>query len=218
MKKLLLLIILNFLILLTLWAVAGFAGSILEERKADSEAQDAGESAMEIIESEQKKDTLFKEVVPVMKKEAHGEIQGVLTIPRLGSDWMTEVRVGDESDQISCDSCVDFYPMSDSPGELGNFALAGHISQQSEIGRFKHIHTLQPGDPIVFHAKEGDYSYKVREQFVVNPDASWVLDSNPKNVGAEPVESVITLTTCFYDTDGTLRRLIVIGVFDGHTL
>ncbi|MGO1370123.1 class D sortase [Senegalia sp. (in: firmicutes)] len=74
------------------------------------------------------------------------------------------------------------------PGQIGNFAVAGHRSYT--YGRhFNRLDEIKKGDIIEVETRGENYKYKVDETIVVEPDELWVLESNDK-------EKEITLVTC----------------------
>jgi len=87
------------------------------------------------------------------------------------------------------------FPESTMPGEVGNFAVAGHrVSDFTDA--FINLYKVKPGDNVIVTTKDGKYTYEVEESFIVDP----VLE----NADYEK----ITLITC---TIGSKRRVIVTG-------
>ena len=91
------------------------------------------------------------------------------------------------------------FPESTMPGEVGNFAVAGHrVSDFTDA--FINLYKVQPGDNVIVTTKDGKYTYEVEESFIVDPEQVEVLE----NADYEK----ITLITC---TIGSKRRVIVTG-------
>ena len=91
------------------------------------------------------------------------------------------------------------FPESTMPGEVGNFAVAGHrVSDFTDA--FINLYKVKPGDIVIVTTKDGKYTYEVEESFIVEPEQVEVLD----NADYEK----ITLITC---TIGSKRRVIVTG-------
>lgn len=85
------------------------------------------------------------------------------------------------------------------PGEVGNFAVAGHrVSNYSEA--FVNLYKAEIDDEIIVKANNKKYIYKITEMIVVAPTNIEVLDDTE--------EATITLVTC---TVGAKERLIVKG-------
>ncbi len=101
------------------------------------------------------------------------------------------------------DSVIKYYlghfTESAMPGENGNFAVAGHrVSSYSEA--FVNLYKVKPGDKINITTRDGVFTYKVNEIFIVEPEEVYVLE--------ETEEPTITLVTC---TVGGKQRVIVKG-------
>ena len=91
------------------------------------------------------------------------------------------------------------FPESTMPGEVGNFAVAGHrVSDFTDA--FINLYKVKPGDNVIVTKKDGKYTYEVEESFIVDPEQVEVLE----NADYEK----ITLITC---TIGSKRRVIVTG-------
>lgn len=88
---------------------------------------------------------------------------------------------------------------SANPGEVGNFAVAGHrVSDYSEA--FVNLYKVEIGDKINVKANKKEYIYEVKENYIVSPDRVDVLDNTE--------DATITLITC---TVGAKERVIVKG-------
>lgn len=91
------------------------------------------------------------------------------------------------------------FPESTMPGEVGNFAVAGHrVSDFTDA--FINLYKVKPGDNVIVTTKDGKYTYEVEESFIVDPEQVEVLE----NADYEK----ITLITC---TIGSKRRVMVTG-------
>ena len=91
------------------------------------------------------------------------------------------------------------FPNSAMPGEVGNFAVAGHrVSDFTDA--FINLYKVKVGDKVIVTTKDGIYTYEVDSSFIVDPDQVEVLD--------ESDYEKITLITC---TIGSKRRVIVTG-------
>lgn len=131
-----------------------------------------------------------RELAPV----EFGEGQfAVLYVPRWGEDYRMPIAEG-TGPEIIDEGYVGHYPDTQLPGEIGNFALAGH--RQSRGKPFRHVDSLQEGDPIIVRTKEHFYVYRVSENRIVYPTQTEVLAPNPFEPFNEPEEAVLTITTC----------------------
>ncbi|MEN8078413.1 class D sortase [Clostridioides difficile] len=91
------------------------------------------------------------------------------------------------------------FPESSMPGEVGNFAVAGHrVSDFTDA--FINLYKVKPGDKVVVRTMKGKYTYEVDESFIVEPEQVEVLE----NADYEKM----TLITC---TIGSKRRVVVTG-------
>lgn len=106
---------------------------------------------------------------------------------------------------------IGHYPDTAMPGEIGNFALAGH--RQSHGRPFYDITTLEVGDALVVETAEAWYTYKVTESYVVTPNQTEVLAANPLDPQTPATEASITLTTC-HPLFSTRERYIVHGTLE----
>jgi sortase A len=97
------------------------------------------------------------------------------------------------------------YPGSDRVGGAGNLSIAGH--RQGWGAPFLHLDQLQVGDTIHVVDRDGrEWVYAFREQQIVAPTDTWVIDQDPLGRG----EPTITLTTC-HPLYSSAERLIAFG-------
>lgn len=95
------------------------------------------------------------------------------------------------------------FPESAMPGQVGNFAVAGHrVSDFTDA--FINLYKVKVGDEVIVTTKDGRYTYEVDNSFIVDPDQVEVLE-------AADYEKM-TLVTC---TIGSKRRVIVTGKLIG---
>ena len=95
------------------------------------------------------------------------------------------------------------YPSTADPGEDGNFAVAGHRTGWG--APFYLLDELAPGDEVLAVDRQGrQHVYVVDGAELVEPDASWVLGSDPLDSG----RPTLTLTTC--DPPGVNDRRLVV--------
>lgn len=123
-----------------------------------------------------------------------GQAGWLLRIPSLGDDeW--PIIVGVEPDDLR--RGVGWYPTTALPGEVGNFALAGHRITRGEP--FRHLLDLEVGDEVIVETAEAIFTYTINSaprDLTVQDTDSWVLLPVPGQDGVEPTQSIITLTTC----------------------
>lgn len=118
---------------------------------------------------------------------------GVLYVPRWGEDYRMPIAQG-TGPEIIDEGYVGHYPKTQAPGEVGNFALAGH--RQSRGKPFRYVEELVHGDPIIVRTKEHFYVYRVVSDRIVFPTQTEVIAPNPFDATSHPEVAVATLTTC----------------------
>ncbi|MEU2718702.1 class E sortase [Streptomyces sp. NPDC007205] len=137
----------------------------------------------------------------------------VMRIPALGSHWAYPVYNGTTDKQLA--KGLGHYTSTASPGEIGNYAVAGHRSSLSGFEPFADLpDRVKPGDKIIVTAPTGRYTYVVTSTQRVSPDADWVLRPDQGH-GANPRDRLITLTTCT-PRYGSTGRFIVYGRLTSH--
>lgn len=133
-----------------------------------------------------------------LQLSAHNSVAKV-TIPRLGMTWIVVEGVS-ESDIAYTPG---HYPGSAQPGQVGNFAVAGHRSP----GIFWDLDKLQSGDLITVENKAHKiFTYKVTRNFITNPQSWPEVSQTPP--GFSPGAKVLTLTTCNPKWDNYQRLVI----------
>ena len=128
------------------------------------------------------------------------EVAGILRIPTIESEQPVLKGATERNLNLS----VATVEPTGTPGEKGNFAIAGHNSRT--YGRhFNRLEELQKGDELFVDTGTESYTYKVTDSYVVEAEDVWVLGDTID--GAE-----ITLITCHYSKEGKVQRLIVKGI------
>jgi LPXTG-site transpeptidase (sortase) family protein len=123
-----------------------------------------------------------------------------LYIPALDKSWIVVEGV----DQSDIRYAPGHYPKSAKPGQIGNFAVAGHRNRAT----FWRLDELDRGDAIVVEGKSTWYVYKVSETRIVKPSQVEVVAPVPGHPGERPTSAMLTLTTCHPKFDN-YQRLIV---------
>lgn len=124
-----------------------------------------------------------------------GEEQWLIRIPALGPDYEWPIVAGIEPEDLA--RGVGWFPTSAQPGEIGNFALAGHRVTNGEP--FRHLLELNPGDEVIIETRDAIHTYEITQSpqnLTVQDTESWVLYPVPGEVGTAPTEALLTLTTC----------------------
>lgn len=147
-----------------------------------------------------------------------GDAIALLRIPAFGADY--EVPILSGTDLSVLDRGVGHYVTSSMPGEVGNFAVAGHRVTHGEP--FRHLLELDKGDEIIVETRDTVYTYVMDESpanLTVNDTETWVLDPDPHHPGAKATEAVMTLTTCqdlFHSPDRSVGFAHLAKTVDKH--
>ena len=124
-----------------------------------------------------------------------GDAIALLRIPAFGADY--EVPILSGTDLSILNRGVGHYTTTAGPGQIGNFAIAGHRITHGEP--FARLLELETGDQVIVETRTAVYTYVMDgspANLTVDDTATWVLDPDPQNRGAEPTKAVLTLTTC----------------------
>lgn len=135
-----------------------------------------------------------------------GDGIGIMRIPRLGKGWSWVVVEG-----VTVDALKDgpgHYPRTAKPGEVGNFAVAGHRATNGEP--FAYLDRVRLGDRIFVETADALYTYVVQDMEITTPTDTDVVAPVPNRPGVQPTKRRITLTTC-HPRWGSTHRLIVYG-------
>jgi sortase A len=127
-----------------------------------------------------------------------------LRIPRLGADFTVPVVEGVRAEDLA--RGVGHYPKTAGPGEIGNFAVAGHRATHGEP--FRNLDRMRVGDVVVVETKDTWFTYVVDRTEIVQPTDVWVIDPVPGKEGVTPTQRLLTLTTC-HPRWASTHRLIV---------
>jgi len=143
---------------------------------------------------------------PIASDLPSGSTLGVIRIPRLGDDWSWVMVEGVSDDDIA--KGPGHFPGTAMPGQVGNFAVAGHRATHGEP--FAHLDEVRKGDEVSIETVNGTYTYVVDGSKIVDPTAVGVIDAVPGKPGAKPKKALITLVTC-NPRWGSTERMIISG-------
>ena len=131
---------------------------------------------------------------PVQPQSAtEGELIAQVYIPRFGSQWQRNLVEGTDLTQLNKHG-LGHYTDSQMPGQVGNFAFAGHRNGYGQpLGD---VDKLQEGDPIIVRTQDYWYVYHYTSYKIVLPTQTEVVAANPENPGAAPTKRMLTMTTC----------------------
>lgn len=154
-----------------------------------------------------------------------GKGLGILYIPRFGTDYHEAiVQGGNPPNDDQLEQGVAHYGATRLPGEVGNFAVAGHRVGKGEP--FLNIDKLRSGDAVVVETKSYWYVYRVKGRpdgsnpqdskdadgipgrEIVDPIDGNVLLPVPDHPGAKPTEALMTMTTCHPKFTASHRMIV----------
>ncbi len=124
-----------------------------------------------------------------------GEVFAKIYAPRLGSDYVRNIAEGTSLEKVLNTVGLGHYSKTQMPGEVGNFAIAGHRAGNG--GPMREIDKFVAGDLVYVETAETWFTYKFLESKVVEPDAIGVIDPQPlglTKMGA--TGQYLTMTSC----------------------
>jgi len=144
-------------------------------------------------------------------KGVEGDAIAMLRVKRFGKDY--EVPIVKGFDKGALARGVGWDPKSEKPGEIGNFAIAGHRVTHGEP--FSKFPKLKKGDLVVVETRRNIYTYRLRNSgtsITVSFTTPWPLwrVPDPKARNKKPTERLITMLTCS-ELFHTNNRSVVIG-------
>lgn len=163
------------------------------------------------IVSKQKQGEIKQSIATNWDNGIDGDDIGLLRVGRFGSDFEAPIVEGFDDDALA--SGVGWDPKSARPGEIGNFAIAGHRVTHGEP--FAKFPDLKKGDEVVVETRTKIFTYTLRNSgtsITVDFSEGWPLQRvpDPDAAGERPTEAVITMVTCS-ELFHTRNRNVVIG-------
>ncbi|WP_233275921.1 class E sortase [Isoptericola variabilis] len=152
---------------------------------------------------------------PVLDDPFEGTVFAELYVPRWGADYVSPIAEGVDKASVLDRLGIGHYPGTAMPGELGNFATAGH---RTTYGKPYHrVHELENGDPLVVRTAEAWYVYRVTGREIVWPNQVEVISAVPGVRPGEPLPELtqrfITMTAC-HPMYSAAQRYIIYGELD----
>lgn len=139
------------------------------------------------------------EVGPVI----HDQVFGVLHVPKWGME--IPIAQGTTPDVLN-NGDAGHYPDTQMPGEIGNFAIAGH--RRTYGNNFRRVDIMEPGDPIVVETAQAYLVYRVTGHRIVLPSDTEVILPVPDEPGAVPTTRIMTMTTCHPEFGNSHRYIL----------
>lgn len=142
---------------------------------------------------------------------APAETFATIQVPRWAGEPVRPISEGTDKRTVLDVLGVGHYEGTAMPGQVGNFAVAGHRTTYGKP--FNRIEELAVGDPLVVQTSRAWYVYRVTSVEIVAPSRGDVVAPVPGDPGATPERRVITLTTC-HPMFSARERYIVHGELD----
>ncbi|MGI8761898.1 MAG: class E sortase [Jatrophihabitantaceae bacterium] len=144
-------------------------------------------------------------------------------IPRLGRDYAWTIVQGSTTPtDAQLEQGPAHYGNTALPGQVGNFAVAGHRVGKGEP--FLNLDKLRVGDAVIIETKSEWYVYRVKGRDhnsltakdadgiagreIVTPDNTTVTLPVPDHPGAKPTEALMTMTTCTPKFTADFRMIV----------
>ncbi|MFS0853431.1 class E sortase [Microbacterium sp. 179-I 3D4 NHS] len=153
--------------------------------------------------------TSYEPVIPAVPAET--EQLGLMHIPRFGTDYIKGIYGGTSRARTLDKLGIGVYKDSKMPGEVGNFAMAGHRTTWGKP--FNQLDKLQLNDAIVVETPDGWFTYRFRTLEYVKPTQTDVLADVPQMPEVATGERYITLTACS-PLYSLAERIVAYGVFE----
>jgi sortase A len=121
-----------------------------------------------------------------------GDAFALVRIPRFGSTYVRPVHEGTSADIL--DKGIGHYAGTAQPGQVGNFATAGHRTTYGKP--YADIANLRVGDKIVVETRAAYDVYVVTDHEIVLPTQVDVIYAVPGKPGVKPTTAIMTMTSC----------------------
>jgi sortase A len=135
---------------------------------------------------------------------ATGQPFAFIRIPAFGQSWRFTLIQGTALAQLNVSP--GHVPGTQWPGQLGNFAVAGH--RVTSGNPFWSLPSLEDGDLVYIQTELNDFTYRVIGKKWVSPADVAVLAAVPGQPRARPTQRLLTLITCDPAWTGTHRVIV----------
>ncbi|MFM2384374.1 MAG: hypothetical protein RL166_248 [Actinomycetota bacterium] len=154
-----------------------------------------------------------KPFATISKNLQQGKVFGKLYIPRFGKTYERLIGQGTFQKITLNKIGPGHYVNSQWPGEIGNFAVAGH--RTSHGAPFNKIDTLQQGDLVFVQTNDYWFTYKYRQTAIVAPSEIGVIGKVPTGLtGAVAGGKYMTLTSCHPKWSNNQRIIVWLELVD----
>ena len=180
------------LILVGVFIVGDVVYKKIETNKKQQQMIDLFEG--QITGEKQEGENASQEVVSLDDINGYSPI-AIMEIPRIKLKQAIVTGIDDNTLQYF----LGHFPDSAMPGEVGNFAVAGHrVSDYTDA--FINLYKVKAGDEVIINTRDKKYTYEIDDNFIVDPSDVEVLEKSDYEK--------ITLITC---TVGAKQRVVVTG-------
>ncbi|MCA0295754.1 MAG: class E sortase [Actinobacteria bacterium] len=141
----------------------------------------------------------------VMPKNAKlGDAFAIVRIPRFGAKFARPLYEGTARDVLQ--RGVGHYVGTALPGEVGNFAMAGHRTTYGKP--FNRIAELKKDDVILVETTSTWFVYRVSGHEIVPPSQVSVLLPVPNEPDEQATDAVLTMTSCHPEFSARERYVV----------
>ena len=137
-----------------------------------------------------------------------GDAFAIVRIPRFGADFARPLYEGTTREVLQ--RGIGHYLGTQLPGEVGNFAIAGHRTTYGKP--FNQIATLKTGDVVLVETKDTYFVYRVNGGEIVPPTQTSVLLPVPDQPGVRPTAARLTMTSCHPEFSARERIIAYAGL------
>ncbi len=133
-----------------------------------------------------------------------GDAFAIVRVPRFGAKFARPLYEGTTADLLQ--RGVGHYVDTALPGEVGNFAMAGHRTTYGKP--FSRIAELRQGDVVLVETGSTWFVYRVTAHEIVPPTQVSVLLPVPNQPAAEPTAAELTMTSCHPEFSARERYVV----------
>lgn len=129
------------------------------------------------------------------KKLKEGEVFAKIYVPRFGKNYVHLIAEGVGLNTVLNKIGIGHYPVTQMPGEVGNFAIAGHRAGNG--GPMRYIDKLRAGDRVYLKTSDTWYTYEYLQTKIVKPSDINVIAPVPWGLKYPTEEGkYLTLQSC----------------------
>jgi sortase A len=137
-----------------------------------------------------------------------GDAYAIVRIPRFGAGFARPLYEGTTRDVLM--RGIGHYVDTAMPGEVGNFAMAGHRTTYGKP--FNRIDELADGDVVLVETHDSYLVYRVTGHQIVPPSQGSVLLPVPDRPDAPATEATLTMTSCHPEFSARERYVVHAGL------